>query len=356
MTSPANLHTATDDNHFGHLLESSVQSNVVVLNFHADWAPQCKQMNEVFAELAKLHPNVDFISIEAEELADTSELFDIAAVPSFVVLKAGKPVDRVNGANAIELTNVVEKHAKAAKSRTAGANADFSDTASTAAGGAADASGSGAAPLAPAALEARLKQLINMAPMVLFMKGTPQQPRCGFSRQTIELLSKYNARYSTFNILADDQVRQALKVFSNWPTYPQLYINGELVGGLDILKEMDAAGELGELIPKELELNDRLAQLVKRADLMVFIKGTPSQPRCGFSKQLIGILNDLKVTYDYFDILTDDDVRQGLKTFSNWPTFPQVYIKGELVGGLDIVKEMVQAGEFQDMLASGTTA
>ena len=62
--------------------------------------------------------------------------------------------------------------------------------------------------LPPAALEARLKQLISMAPTVLFMKGTPQQPRCGFSRQTVELLAKYNARYSTFNILADEQVRQ----------------------------------------------------------------------------------------------------------------------------------------------------
>ncbi|KNE70825.1 Grx4 family monothiol glutaredoxin [Allomyces macrogynus ATCC 38327] len=335
---PANLHVAKDDNDFGQLLETKVKSSVVVLNFHADWAPQCAQMNEVFSELAKLHSNVDFIMIEAEELPDTSETFEVSAVPSFVVIKNGRPVERVNGANALELTNAVEKYAKTA-------------TSSNAAPASADKAASSAPePLSAAAMDARLKQLINMAPMVLFMKGTPQQPKCGFSRQTIELLSKYNARYSTFNILADEQVRQALKVFSNWPTYPQLYINGELIGGLDILKELDATGELQELIPTDEDLNTRLGKLIKRAPLMIFIKGTPSAPRCGFSKQLIGILSDLKATYDYFDILTDDEVRQGLKVFSDWPTYPQVYIKGDLVGGLDIVKEMIASGDFQSML------
>ncbi|KAI9150901.1 glutaredoxin [Blastocladiella emersonii ATCC 22665] len=345
-TTPSNLHVATDDAHFAQLVGAGAKSSVAVANFHADWAPQCVQMNEVFTELARLHANVDFIMVEAEELADTSEALDIAAVPSFVVLRAGKPVDRVNGADALELTNVVEKHAKNAKLLVNGVAAGTAPAGTAAAaGGAPDAPA-----LTPAAMEARLKQLINMAPMVLFMKGTPQQPRCGFSRQTIELLTKYEARYSTFNILADEQVRQALKVFSNWPTYPQQYINGELVGGLDILKELDASGELADLIPKEEDLNTRLAKLTKRADLMVFIKGTPSQPRCGFSKQLVAILADLKVNFDYFDILSDDDVRQGLKVFSNWPTFPQVYVKGELIGGLDIVKEMVAGGDFQELV------
>jgi Grx4 family monothiol glutaredoxin len=79
---------------------------------------------------------------------------------------------------------------------------------------------------------------------------------------------------------------------------------------------------------------------------MVFIKGSPSAPKCGFSRQLVTILNDLKVAFGSFDILEDDEVRQGLKEFSDWPTYPQVYVEGELLGGLDIVKEMVAAGEF----------
>jgi Grx4 family monothiol glutaredoxin len=72
---------------------------------------------------------------------------------------------------------------------------------------------------------------------MLFMKGTPSAPQCGFSRQTVSLLREKGVKYGFFNILADDEVRQGLKAFSDWPTFPQLYVEGELVGGLDIVKE-----------------------------------------------------------------------------------------------------------------------
>jgi len=83
----------------------------------------------------------------------------------------------------------------------------------------------------------RLADLVKAAPVMLFMKGTPGEPKCGFSRQTVALLREHSVKYGFFNILADDEVRQGLKEFAEWPTYPQLWINGELVGGLDIVKE-----------------------------------------------------------------------------------------------------------------------
>ena len=76
------------------------------------------------------------------------------------------------------------------------------------------------------------------------MKGDPVAPKCGFSRQTVELFESLNAEYATFDILSDDEVRQGLKTFSNWPTYPQVYVKGELVGGLDIIKELNESGDL----------------------------------------------------------------------------------------------------------------
>ncbi|ROT78317.1 glutaredoxin-3 [Penaeus vannamei] len=161
-----------------------------------------------------------------------------------------------------------------------------------------------------------------------------------FSRTTIELLNKYEADFASFDILTDEEVRQGLKTYSNWPTYPQLYIDGELVGGLDILKEMDASGELEPMLPKKKKLDDRLKELINKAPLMVFMKGNREEPRCGFSRTMIGILNETGLSYETFDILTDEEVRQGLKTYSNWPTYPQVYVKGDLIGGLDIVKEL----------------
>lgn len=97
-------------------------------------------------------------------------------------------------------------------------------------------------------------------------------------------------------------------------------------------------------------LDERLKALINKSKVMVFMKGDRNTPRCGFSKQLIQILNDTKAAYETFDILTDEEVRQGLKTFSDWPTYPQVYVKGELQGGLDIIKEMVTSGELTSVL------
>lgn len=83
----------------------------------------------------------------------------------------------------------------------------------------------------------RLGELVKAAPVMLFMKGTPSAPQCGFSRQTVAILREHAVKYGFFNILADDEVRQGLKEFAEWPTYPQLWVDGELVGGLDIVKE-----------------------------------------------------------------------------------------------------------------------
>ena len=84
--------------------------------------------------------------------------------------------------------------------------------------------------------------------------------------------------------------------------------------------------------------------------LQCFMKGQPSNPRCGFSRQMIALLDESGVPYDSFNILEDNEVRQGLKEFSNWPTYPQLYVKGELIGGLDICKELAEDGDLIEIL------
>ena len=87
---------------------------------------------------------------------------------------------------------------------------------------------------------------------------------------------------------------------------------------------------------------------VKSNDVVLFMKGTPAFPQCGFSGQVVQILDYLGVDYKGINVLADADIRQGIKDYSNWPTIPQLYVKGEFVGGCDIVTEMFQAGELQD--------
>ncbi|XP_062200378.1 uncharacterized protein LOC133903050 [Phragmites australis] len=206
------------------------------------------------------------------------------------------------------------------------------------------------------AQKARLLSLINSNPVMVFIKGSPEEPKCGFSGKLVHILKQENIPFSSFDVLSDDEVRQGLKVFSNWPSYPQLYIKGELVGGSDIVMEMHKSGELKKalsekgVIPKET-LEDRLKVLISSAPVMLFMKGTPDAPRCGFSSKVVNALKKEGISFGSFDILSDEEVRQGLKTYSNWPTFPQLYYKSELIGGCDIILEMEKSGELKSTLS-----
>ena len=95
-------------------------------------------------------------------------------------------------------------------------------------------------------------------------------------------------------------------------------------------------------------IGDFIGNEVKSHDVVVFMKGTPGFPQCGFSGQVVQILDYLGVDYHGVNVLTSDDLRQGIKEYSNWPTIPQLYVKGEFVGGCDIIREMFQAGELKD--------
>ena len=96
----------------------------------------------------------------------------------------------------------------------------------------------------------KIKQQVTSDKIVLYMKGTPEAPMCGFSAQTVKLLTAVGAKYSSFDVLADEEIRQGVKAHSNWPTFPQLYISGELIGGCDIVTELYRKGELQKLVAK----------------------------------------------------------------------------------------------------------
>lgn len=97
-------------------------------------------------------------------------------------------------------------------------------------------------------------------------------------------------------------------------------------------------------------VKDYIQGEVDSNSIVLFMKGTPDFPQCGFSGQVVQILNYLGVDYKGVNVLADDDIRQGIKDYSDWPTVPQLYVKGEFVGGCDIVREMFQASELQNMM------
>ncbi|KAI5795774.1 monothiol glutaredoxin [Geopyxis carbonaria] len=226
----APVHNVTSVDDFNKLLNDALSTTLIALNFHAPWAVPCKQMNQVFETLAARSDEASslFIAIDAEELPDVSESYDVSAVPYFLLLKAGEVLNRFSGADPAKLSAEIEKHAPSTPGLTL-PPAQSTTAPSLPAGE--------EAPQEEEDLNTRLGKLVSAAPVMLFMKGTPASPQCGFSRQLVGLLRERGVRYGFFNILADDEVRQGLKTFSDWPTFPQLYMGGQLIGGLDIVKE-----------------------------------------------------------------------------------------------------------------------
>ena len=97
-------------------------------------------------------------------------------------------------------------------------------------------------------------------------------------------------------------------------------------------------------------VKEKIETILTKTPVVLFMKGSPQFPQCGFSARAVAILTELKVTFDTVDVLSDDEIRQGIKEYGNWPTIPQLYVNKELVGGSDIMMEMYESGELQELL------
>lgn len=188
--------------------------------YSAEWAEQCNQILAVLEQLSKqnAYKSIKFLNVAIEEIPEIAKQHEIEAVPTTIIFQNQKAIKRIDGIDIADLTAALKKLA-----------------------GAVETTGSGS-------LEDRLKALINKAKVMVFMKGDRNAPRCGFSKQLISILNETKIPYETFDILSDEEVRQGLKTYSDWPTYPQVYVNGELQGGLDIIKEMLAGDELVKVL------------------------------------------------------------------------------------------------------------
>ena len=208
-------------------------SKLIALYFHTPWAGPCKTMNQVFKTLAdskESDNSIIFLSINADELPEISEIFEVSAVPYFILIRNQTILKELSGADPKEFIQALNQFSNNTNSTTTSNNDNVqasinSTTANT--------NSNNTTTNAPEveeseeALNERLNKLTKAAPIMLFMKGSPSSA----------ILREHQVRFGFFDILKDDSVRQGLKKFSDWPTFPQLYINGEFQGGLDIIKE-----------------------------------------------------------------------------------------------------------------------
>lgn len=252
----------TTEEDFNNQLSSIPPTTLVIISFHTPWAAPCAQIATILKTLAASYPASDppttlWLSLNAEDLPDISDTYDVTAVPFLVLLRDKTVLETVSGSDATKVRSMIEKHANPSTTKPKNIADQMpprqkvvpkqSNGVTTK-----DLSSNSPSRDDPAAtpqfssdesegqkedLHKRLTDLVKAAPVMLFMKGTPSSPQCGFSRQIVALLRENGIRYGFFNILADDEVRQGLKEFADWPTFPQLWVDGELVGGLDIVSK-----------------------------------------------------------------------------------------------------------------------
>lgn len=321
------IHNLTSVDQF----ERETKNKPCVIHFWAEWADQCSQMDEILEALVELHGDKLFFGrCPAEDVPEIAAKFSIAAVPTVVLIKNDKEVSRVNGVDPVELSDKAEKLASGAD-----LSGSFSDIITK----------------ETETLNEKLHRIIHQDAIVLFMKGKPSEPKCKFSRATMALLKEVmpDLELSHFDILLDEEVRQGIKEYSNWPTFPQLYVEGDLVGGLDVMKELHENAELLELFENADKLKTKIKYTIKKSKVLLCMKGSPAEPKCGFSRQMVALLQEAGLDFGHFDILEDQQVREELKKFSNWPTYPQLYHDGKLIGGLDVCKELHENGELAEL-------
>jgi len=235
-----------------------------VLFFWAAWQEASKlggPLQSVFQALSQKHGEssknpVLFLRVEAENVPECSEKYGITVVPSFIALNGSKVVGKLEGANPKDLSKLVSLLQEDVNDGSAPSAAPVSVFQATApAAVPAPSPQPEPEPVNTEELVARIKTIIGQSTVVLFMKGEPTAPRCGFSRQICEILRDNEVEFSHFDILTDQDIRSQLKLYSDWPTYPQLYVNSEFTGGLDIIKEIKAAaGDSKESFKEQIGL------------------------------------------------------------------------------------------------------
>ncbi|KAJ8686009.1 hypothetical protein QAD02_021802 [Eretmocerus hayati] len=293
-----------------------------VVHFHAPWAEQCKQINDLLTELSRVDDfrDVQFASLSAEKFPGISIESNISAVPTILLFRNGNFVSRIDGADLKTIRNHLEKHHSRCEPKMQTPNVE-ADT------------------------------LIRKFSCVLFVEGSSDRIQCKTAETVINILNRHGTDFELVDVSVHSEVRDSIEKHSGCQIYPQLYIDGTFVGGSDIVQKLSDSGKLDEiLVEKSPALESRLKRLVNRSVCMLFMKGDRRNPRCGFSKKMIALLDHHHADYETYNILEDNEVREGLKNFSNWPTYPQLYLKGELIGGLDIITELSVSGELENIL------
>lgn len=292
----------------------------------ANWYEPCTVLKDtVVSEMIKVYKNLAFCWIDWDKLADLMEKYEVEIAPTVLIFHPLKQdVDKYINPSPDTLNKEIAKHNEYYKSiMNAEKERVFQD----------------------------IDVIISSYPLVVFIKGTPAEPKWKFTRRLLAHLNNFELTFKSFNILEDERIRQWLKIYSNWPTYPQVYINKEFIGGIDVIDQLVEEKEFIEMVPKEckkLPPIDTFEEMLSSFDLVVLIDGTPESPSTDSSKALVESLssNEIKYVSVNYSLLTDD-VKTHINTKYNVTEVPYIFIKREGFGNHETLLKCINDGNLE---------
>jgi len=203
-------------------------------------------------------------------------------------------------------------------------------------------------------LGAKLDKVLNSGAVIAFLEGTPSFTKTDSSKKLAQILSDNGIRYNCFDVsVISEEMKNKIKEKLGDHQFPFLVVDKIVLGDANAIEKFASTNQLVSKIPAGeviQNLKDKIQKLFNQAPVMLFMKGNPEAPQCGFSKRIVEILNRYHVDFNSFNILSDQEIRDGIKDVSGWKTYPQLYVEGKLVGGIDIVEELDESNEFEELV------
>ena len=296
----------------------------IILLMWASWDSHSQNLLSMLQEMPSVYKNVQVAYVDCDEAEDLVDELNVDTVQTVVVLhpigSEARSTEKIEGIRAETLTELVEKENKAYD---------------------------GWYELEKKKAFRDIEAHIATYPFFIFIKGSKEEPKCKFTRRLVEMLRKPGYDYRTFNILADQRIRQWLKVYSNWPTFPQMYIDQKFVGGIDVVTELVEGDEFDEMVPescKPLPPKEKLAKMLKQSKLVLLLNGTVENPKDDASKALIEKINTLNCEYSIVDVTSDPEFVTHL---AKGQQVPYVYMDGVPACGIDGVDQLAMQDSFK---------
>jgi Grx4 family monothiol glutaredoxin len=203
-----------------------------------------------------------------------------------------------------------------------------------------------------------IKLILASAPLVVFIKGTPTEPKCKFTRRLLAHFTNLELTFKSFNILEDERIRQWLKVYSNWQTYPQIYINKEFVGGIDVLDQLIEDGEFMDMVPKEckkLPPVEVFEEMLSSFDVVVLIEGLPDKTTSESSKSILETLDKNSIKYVTVDFtVLGEEVKKHIQEKYAVDSCPYIFLKRKSFGNEETLQKHINDGNLEDVIPEGS--